>query len=98
MFSVAIRWMLHEGHVALLGVGRQRRSADVQKGTNDLGFSVQASEPAWTGVAKNSHEDGFDLVVEVVGRYDFCAPLRCDLLEELPTAVTPFFLARANGR
>src|SRR6266404_2931702 len=98
MFPVAVRWILHKGHVVLLGVGCQRRPADVQKGTDDLGFGVQASEAARTGVAKNSHEDGFDLVVEVVGSYDFCSLLRCDLLEEPPTAVTPFFLAGANGR
>ena len=49
-------------------------------------------------VAKNPHEDRFDLVVEVVGSYNFCALLRRDLLEELPTATTPFFLARTDGR
>src|SRR5258706_11223570 len=98
MFPVAVRWILHEGHVALLDVGCQRRSADIQKGTDDLGFGVQTSKPARTGVAKNPHEDGFDLVVEVVGSYNFCSLLRCDLLEELPTAATPFFLARSNGR
>jgi hypothetical protein len=71
---------------------RDLAASQAEKRPNDFGLREKSGEASWSGIAKNSDEDSFDLIVECVRRCDNSAKPFSLVAQKRPARETPFML------